>query len=182
MKKGKNCMKSCRTMFFYFLSTVLLVSLPWGSPSAAQTKDPRLTAEGAVKSFYTFHFSHSKDSRLKNIGQRRRWLTSELDDLLLAEYQREDREQTTHPDEVPYIEGDVFTDSQEYPTTFRLGKVDTAEDRAKVTVTFIWREKTKEVDRRDEVLEVVLRNGKWLINDLVSSDGRKLNDLLKRKE
>ena len=146
-------------------------------PAQAQ-RDP---AQAAVRSFYQFHLAHNKDFTVRNIRLRKRWLTPELFALLLGELKRESEESKAHPDEAPYFEGDPFTDSQEYPDSFRIGKAEANGELAKVAVTLHWSARTSRgVDKRDIIVEATRAGGAWLISDVVSSDGSRLTDELKR--
>src|SRR5437773_1260655 len=60
-----------------------------------------------VRSFYRYHFAHDRGFTRAALD-RRHWLTAELYGLL-----RYERERKTAPDEVPFLDGDPFTDSQE---------------------------------------------------------------------
>ena len=151
------------------------------SPAAQRTAsaDPALST---VRSFYQFHFAHNKNFTPRNVQERKRWLTPELYNLLLQELKREAEESKAHPDEAPYFEGDPFTDSQEYPDSFRVGKSDVNGDTSKVTVTLLWSARTSRGrDKRDIVVEVTKSGAGWLINDIVNNQGRRLRDELKRE-
>jgi hypothetical protein len=149
--------------------------------ASAQTPD-RSSAASGVRSFYTFHLAHKKDFTAANIRLRRPWLTSELYALFLGELERQAEYSKTHPDEAPDFEGDPFTDSQEYPDSFRVGTVITNGNRAKATVTFDWSATTaRGVDSRSLSVEMIKIGAVWLINDIVTSDGSSLRDALKKK-
>lgn len=65
----------------FFSSIVVVWTLSLGAqPSAlAQTAArPQSPAIVAVRSFYAFHLAHNKDFTLRNIQQRKRFLTPEL--------------------------------------------------------------------------------------------------------
>ena len=52
-----------------------------------------------------------------SVRERSAWLAPELVDLCHAYFQK-----PVHPDEVPDVDGDPFTDSQEYPKSFSVGR------------------------------------------------------------
>jgi hypothetical protein len=52
------------------------------------------------------------------VGAKRAWLAPELLDLCKAYFKK-----PVPADDVPEIDGDPFTDSQEYPKLFRVGPV-----------------------------------------------------------
>jgi uncharacterized protein DUF3828 len=162
------------------VAIILTIGALW--PAGAQAAGPQDAAVRAVRSFYTFHLARNKDFKPANVRLRRRFLTPELYQLLLDELKREEARSKTQPDEAPYFEGDPLTDSQEYPDSFRMGKADMSGDRAKVTVTMVWSAKTSRGrDQRDIVVEVAKSGAAWLIDDIISSDGSRLQDQLKRE-
>lgn len=159
----------------------VVMSLTGSFSSVARGSSPRDTALSTARSFYRFHLAHNKDFSARNVQQRRRWLTPELYKLLLDELEREAQESRANPDEAPYFEGDPFTASQEFPDSFRVGKVDLESELAKVTVTLLWSARTSRGrDKRDIVVEMKRAGGRWLIADIVSNDGTRLLDDLKR--
>lgn len=164
------------------LAVGVAVFLSLGSQCPAWAAGPQETASRAVRSFYTFHLARNKDFTVANIRLRRRWLTTELYNLLLGELKREAERSKAQPDEAPYFEGDPLTDSQEYPDSFRVGKVEVSGDRAKVTVTLLWSARTSRGrDQRDIVVDVAKRGAGWLIDDIINNQGSRLQDELKRE-
>ena len=161
------------------LITALFLSLQ--SLAGAGVRGQQPSAASAVNSFYRFHLSHNMDFRARNIQLRRRWLTSEFYQLLLDKIKRQAAYSKAHPDEVPDFDGDPFTDSQEYPDSFRVGKPVMEGDRAKVTVTLFWSARTSRGrDKRDIVVEAVQGPTGWLINDIINSEGSSLRDEFKK--
>lgn len=164
-----------------FRSLAVIAILAANISASAQTPD-RSSAAGAVRSFYSFHLAHNKDFTAANVRQRRPWLTAEFYALFLKEFARQAEYSKAHPDEAPDFEGDPFTDSQEYPDSFRVGTVVATGNRAKATVTLDWSAKTSlGVDSRNISVEMIKVGAGWLINDIVTSDGSSLRDELKRK-
>ena len=163
-------------------TTAVLLSLGALCPAGARAASPQDAAVRAVRSFYAFHFARNKDFTASNVRVRRRFLTSELYNLLLAELKREAEQRKTHPDEAPYFEGDPLTDSQEYPDSFRTGKAEISGDRVRVTVTLSWSARTSRGrDQRDIVVEVARSGSGWLINDIINNSGSRLQDELKKE-
>ena len=77
-------------------------------------------------------------------------------------------------DEVPPINGDPFTYSQEYPSRFTLGRPGADAAQAVVPVSFSDGSRTRRVDyvlRRD--------GGGWRVDDLRYDDGGTLRGLLR---
>lgn len=143
---------------------------------SAQTPD-RSSAASAVRSFYAFHLAHKKDFTPANVRIRRPWLTPEFYGLFLGELKRQAEYSKAHPDEAPDFEGDPFTDSQDYPDSFRVGTVVTNGARAKATITFDWSAKTSRgLDSRNITVELIRLEAGWLINDIVTSDGSSLRE------
>src|SRR5262245_15975556 len=106
-------------------SPAMMLAVLFFSVSASLSQTSKtLAPDATVRSFYTFHFAHNKNFTRANVQRRRQWLSPELLKLLLNEFKREDEYSKDHPNEdfVPYMEGDPFTSSQEYPTSFQLGK------------------------------------------------------------
>jgi hypothetical protein len=164
----------------WLIGIAMIQSVGAHSP-AVQKTGPGVPALSAVRAFYQFHFAHNRDFTVRNVERRKRWLTPVLHKLLLDELKREAQESKAHPDEAPYFEGDPFTDSQEYPDSFRVGNSDVNGDLAKVTVALIWSARTSRGrDQRDIIVEVTRSTGRWLISDIVNKDGNRLRDQLSR--
>jgi len=144
------------------------------------------TPAAIVNSFYKFHFSHSKSFTKRNVLMRQRWLTAELFHLLMHEFAREDEYAKSHPKEsfVPYMEGDPFTNSQEYPTSFRVGSSVVSENEASVPVLFMWGGgRSSDRDQRKVDIKLEKQHGRWLIGNIVNKgDGDDLVVNLKRKK
>jgi hypothetical protein len=77
-------------------------------------------------------------------------------------------------DEPPPINGDPFTNTQEYPNRFALGPATIAGDAARLPVTF-----TGEGFKRIVVADLKRARQRWLVNDLRYEDGVTLRDRLK---
>ena len=169
-------MNPCRRTI---LIAALFLSLPPLAGAGVRGQQP--SAASAVNSFYRFHLSHNMDFNARNIQLRRRWLTPELYQLLLNEIKRQAAYSKAHPDEIPDYDGDPFTDSQEYPDSFRAGKQVMDGERAKVTVTLFWSARTSRGrDKRDIVVEAVQGPSGWLIADIINSEGSTLRDEFKK--
>lgn len=163
------------------IGIVLFLSLCFQARSAGQPAGTRDAAR-SVRAFYTFHLPRNKDFNVRNIGLRKRWLTAELYNSLLDELKHQAEAQKTHPDEVPYFEGDPLTDSQEPPDSFRVGKTEVNGSVGKVTVTLLWSARTSRGrDQRDIIVEVTKSGTSWLINDIINNQGSRLSDELKRQ-
>ena len=106
------------------------------------------------------------------VRRRERWLAPDLLALCRAYFAA-----PSQADEPPAIEGDPFTDSQEYPTTFRVGAATVAGDTALVPVSFSW----KGGGIQPGVTVVLTRGGGWRIADVRFARGGTLRDLLSGK-
>jgi hypothetical protein len=162
------------------LAVIILVGVE--ARSAAQPAGQQDAAIRAVGAFYAYHLAHNKNFTVRNVQLRKRFLTPELYGLLLKELKRQAAESKAHPDEAPDFEGDPLTDSQEYPDSYRLGKAEVSDDHAKVTVTLLWSARTSRGrDKRDIVVELTKAGGSWLIDDIISNQGSRLRDELKKE-
>ncbi|MEW5788520.1 MAG: hypothetical protein AB1899_11775 [Pseudomonadota bacterium] len=77
------------------------------------------------------------------------------------------------PDQVPPINGDPYTASQEYPTRFAVGVASLGKQRARVPVRFAdaW-------GQRMVTYDLVLEDGGWRVDDLDFGHGTRLSALL----
>jgi len=131
-----------------------------------------------VQSFFQYHFANDKNFTGANIKRRRRWLTPELYTLLLREYHREEVESAKRPDEVVFMDGDPFTNSQEHPDSFFVGRAIVNGDQATVPVTFSWRSGAP-----SKVADIKMKRlgGRWLIHNVRPDDDDSLIKLLRRR-
>jgi len=102
------------------------------------------------------HFAGTMVFDAPHLAHLAPWLTSELTDGIRRYFAK-----PQDPGEVPPIDGDPFTDSQDYPTRFAVGSATVHGDAAVVPARFSFG-----VDSR--VIEYLLRRerGGWLVNDL----------------
>jgi len=82
--------------------------------------------------------------------------------------------QPASADEVPVINGDPFTDSQEYPTRFAVNKASVRGSSAEVPVRF-----ADAYRNRNVTYLLVRERGVWRLDDLVYEQGETLQGLLK---
>ncbi len=149
----------------------------WGAAAAlVLVAAPPATAQGArtpeavVRAFYTYHFAHDMAFTPAAIRRRSRWLAPDLLEQIRVYFA------TPGPADQPStIDGDPFTDSQEYPRTFRVGTATARGDSAFVPVTVAW----PEGDRRVVTNVLVMSRGAWKIADLRFADGGTLRKLLR---
>ena len=161
------------------LSAILLTALATQAALAAPAPAKRGAGgvAAAVRAFYSYHFARKQccfdEAGLK---ARREWLTRELYEMMLAEVRKE-----VPPDIVPYFDGDPFTNSQEGPTHFSVGKSGRRGSRATVSVTLRWTEGGRTVERRSLRIELLKAGGVWKIDNIVEPDGKTLRGPLKRE-
>lgn len=163
------------------LTAALLVICLASSNVPAQRSRVRKSSPGAaevVQSFFQYHFANDKNFTGANIKRRRRWLTPELYTLLLREYHREEVESKKHPEEVVFMEGDPFTNTQEYPDSFFVGRAVVNGNQATVPVTFSWRS-----GAASRVADIKMKRlgGVWLIHNIRPDDDDSLIKLLRRR-
>lgn len=161
------------------LFVILLVYLPAVSVSQLPDK-ASADAAATVKSFYTFHFKNKFDYSRQGLRQRQRWLDATLYQLLLAELKRSDA--STKKNEVPELNGDPFTNSQEYPNSFRIGDTRQEYGKAFVEVVLLWQDKGEIVAEKNIGVELSKSKTVWKISNIIDkadSDGDLLH-LLKR--
>lgn len=128
---------------------------------------PATTPAEIVQELLVTH-THDMGFTRESVAQKRAFLSSGLQ-AHIAGYMAAPQS----PDEAPDINGDPFTDSQEYPDRFTLGVVRTAPRRTTVPVHFADAHSTRRVDY------VLMREGtRWVVDDLVDARGESLRELL----
>jgi hypothetical protein len=171
----------------------LLVAVSGARPIAAfaEQPDPDLVqAVHVVRTFYKYHLRHAMGFDEGTLVKRKEWLAPDFYALLLAETRKRPG------GEAPRIDGDPFTDSQEYPNRCSTGEARrTGEDEITVDVALRWVEEvtehrqyrwrdepvTREVENRAaRHMKVRLTRGDrlWRIADVISEDGKSLRALL----
>jgi hypothetical protein len=141
-----------------------------GEPPEARTQQEK--AVTVVEEFYAYHFKHDMAFTRKSVEARRKWLSRRLYRGLLAEFER-----GKNTDEVPRMDGDPFTDSQEYPTGFRLDGAKPAGRGYRVTVNLKWPTEERVVE-----VDVLQHKGRWEIDDLRYGGRRTLRAFLSGAE
>ena len=102
------------------------------------------------------------------VARKSRFLSAELSNMI-GSYFRQPR----LADEVPPINGDPFTNSQEYPNRFTIARVETNGSGATVRVIF------RDGVRERPVVWLLRRVGsQWLLDDLRYDDGKTFRALL----
>jgi len=141
----------------------------WTMSRAYGAKAPAGTPSRVTEDFLEFHFNHDYGFLKEAADARRKWLSKSLavkiDDYFKREF---------GPDIVPPINGDPFTDTQEFPTRFAVRKADAAAPGvAETPVDFADGYSSKSV-----VYRLTKGANGWRIDDLVYPDGSTLTDAL----
>jgi hypothetical protein len=130
---------------------------------------PAASPTEIVQELLIVHFTHDMGFTRESVARKRGFLSTGL------------RARITHylaapqsPDDAPAIDGDPFTDSQEYPDRFTLGVARTTAKRTVVPVHFADASSKRRVDY------VMVREGaRWVVDDLVDERGQSLRKLLR---
>ncbi len=126
------------------------------------------TPNGRVQALLERHFSADMGFDEISVANKRELLSERLSQRIDAYFASE-----FPADEAPPINGDPFTDSQEYPVRFSVGDSAREGDLAAVPVRFAdgWRERTVVYVLREE-------HGQWQVDDLRFERGMNLGALL----
>ena len=153
-------MNSSATLIIALLFSFFAVQAPAAEPA---TQDPAQT----VQAFYAYHLKHDMGFGKTQINARKSWLTPDLYALITKVLKKPVPE-----GDAPDIEGDIFTDSQDTPTAFHVGKATTDKTTAKVEVTFTW---SKEKRKYTVILSQI--DHAWRIQDIDYGDRSMTKDL-----
>jgi len=154
----------------FWLFTVTVATL---SSVFAQSNTPNSALTDQVTAFYRFHFTHDMAFTREAVKTRAAWFTPELLKICASYFAS-----PAVTDQVPIIDGDPFTDSQEYPNGFEIGIPKQFRSTALVPVTFRWSDGRKV----SLSVAVVMQNRKWLINDFKYPDGSSLRSLISKSK
>ena len=139
----------------------LLFLFAVSSPAAENAgTDPAQT----VQSFYDYHFKHDMSFGMPEMKARKAWLAPELYELITKVLKK-----PVPRGDAPDIEGDIFTDSQDFPTSFHVGKATVNKETAKVPVTFTWSR-----ENRHDTVSLIQIDHAWRILDIDYGDHRSL--------
>ena len=140
-------------------------------PAALQAPAPDpdfAVARAIVEACYRDHLKRRVGFDLKAVKAKRRWFTPGLMEVLLKELRR-----PSNPDEVPTVDGDPFTNSQEPVTSKKVGEAKRAGGGLEVALHL-----EGEGFKRD--FQVLLKQEKagWRIDDIRYDDGTTLRGFL----
>ncbi len=149
----------------------LLVALDnriWTLDRTPGTSAAKSSPEGAVQRFLEAHFAGDMGFSVLSMSAKRASFTKALQSKIDAYFAL-----TQDPNEAPLIDGDPFTDSQDYPARFAVGGDDKKSPGVLVPVEF-----ADAFRRKTVVFEMAREKGRWLINDLKYESGETLSTLL----
>jgi hypothetical protein len=149
------------------LWSILMATLSFTGAWAQEPKAVQ-SPKDVVQKFYDVHFAHDMGFTKESLEAKESYLSPELVTLL-----HQEMEKPASPDQVPNIDGDPFTDSQEYPTGFRVMEVAVKGTTATVRVKF-----TGPNTSRSLKVLLVLQTGHWLIDDIAYDKDQSLRKLV----
>ncbi|MBB6095959.1 hypothetical protein HNQ60_004850 [Povalibacter uvarum] len=127
--------------------------------------------EAIVQLLLIQHMSGNMALSRESVASQREWLSARIVEQFDGWFTR-----TAGNDEVPELNGDPYTDSQESPESFELSAASVKGNEAEVTVTF-----RDAADARYPVQYLLSRvDGTWRVDDLRYRDGERLSQLLQR--
>jgi|SRR6516162_4682585 hypothetical protein len=144
-----------------FVLMLLLVSA-----ACTQRED---TPVAVVQQLFADHFKSDMAFTPASIERKRNWLTPGLKAQIDTYFAR-----PSVPDEVPVIDGDPFTNAQDYPSGFTVGEATSQAESATVPVAM-----TIGSERWTVKVQLVRQSSAWLVDDLVYDDGTTFRALLK---
>jgi hypothetical protein len=129
---------------------------------------PAATPAEIVQELLVTHFTHDMGFTRESVARKRGFLSAALQASITRHLAA-----PQPSDEAPAINGDPFTDSQEYPDRFTLAAVRTTPKHTIVPVHFADAHSKRRVDY------VLVREGtRWVVDDLVDERGESLRQLL----
>lgn len=114
------------------------------------------------------HFKHGMGFTKASVARKAKWISVDLLNRLNAELDR-----PKDPNLVPTIDGDPFTNSQDYPRRFVVGKAEIRGDVTRIPVVFIGNG-----HRRTVAARLRKTTEGWRLDDMLYEDGRTLRGLL----
>jgi hypothetical protein len=140
------------TLYFAVLLSFFTIPALAADKADKTAPDPAQT----VQSFYTYHFKHDMGFGAPEVKARKAWLAPKLYALIMKVLNK-----PVPKGDAPDIDGDIFTDSQDTPNSFQVGKATVDKETAKVDVTFIWSDEKRHVTVILSQIEKA-----WLIVDI----------------
>jgi hypothetical protein len=143
----------------------------WSLDRSPGTRASANSPEGVVQRFLETHFASDMGFWPSAIDAKRRYFTKPLNEKMKAYFAG-----IAGADEEPEINGDPFTDSQDYPARFFVKSDDKSKPGVIVPVEYTDAYSTKTVR-----FSMKRAGGKWLIDDLVFEDNLSLSTLMTQK-
>lgn len=131
-----------------------------------------LDPESTVGELFADHFMNDMGFTPQTVARKRHRLTPDLYQQIEAYFAR-----PADPNEAPAINGDPFTNTQEYPSSFEVREgtqLDTNKARVPAIMTVGPEQRTVQVD-------LVHEAPGWLVDDLVYEDGSTFRASLKEQ-
>jgi hypothetical protein len=150
------------TLLFALDNQVWSLSQAPGALAAADT--PEAAVQALLETHYAGELGFTPESVAAKAGQLSTALRQAIADHFAQPWPK---------DEVPPINGDPFTDSQEYPTRFAVGAASVEGDAAEVVVRFADAFVAYELGYR-----LRREDGAWRIDDVIGRDRSGLRELL----
>ena len=151
------------------LALGILLAAPWAVMAQEDEEMPPLPPFVVVQQFFQAHFAHDMAFTEASVNAKQAWFTEDFYKKLSAELKK-----PVPKGQVPSVDGDPFTDSQEYPKSFRVTHSDVKGDKALVTVDFLW------PDDKTTVQVALIKTAKgWLIDDILYDKEDSLRKFLK---
>lgn len=123
---------------------------------AGATQAPERSPEGRIQRFLERHFAGDMGFTPESASAYRGWLSVRLAHAIKAYFAK-----PSSADEVPAVDGDPFTGTQEYPTRFFVGKSNISGDRASLPVRF-----SDAFGDREILYLMVREGGEWQLDDV----------------
>lgn len=142
------------------LFSLFTIPAPAADKADKAPPDPAQT----VQSFYAYHFKHDMGFGASQVKARKAWLAPKLYALITKALAK-----PVPKGDAPDIDGDIFTDSQDTPNSFQIGKATIDKETAKVDVTFIW-----PGEKRHVTVILTQIEKAWLITDIDYGSHRSL--------
>jgi len=130
---------------------------------------PAATPAEIVQELLVTHFTHDMGFTRESVARKRGFLSAALQAAISRYFAA-----PTSPDVVPAIDGDPFTDSQEYPDRFTLGAARSTPAGTVVPVHVADASSKRRVDYR-----LVRAGTRWVVDDVVDERGLSLRTLLR---
>ncbi len=153
-------------MLFLLLMPVPALQAP--APEAAPTEADLAQARSVVAACYKDHLRRRFGYDAASLKAKRRWFTPAVLGLVQKELAKPSK-----PDEVPYLDGDPFTHSQEPLRTMKVGAAKAAGKGIEVALHL-----AGEGFARDFKVSLVRLGAGWRIDDLTYDDGTTLRGFL----